>query len=155
MNKKILVPVLVLLLSGLIAGTVAAQSADRIDELLGQNPAQSGHVAYLVLAAAGIVPEGASPAEALRTAQDQGLMPAGTAAADPVTFGRYSYLFMESFGVTGGVMYRIIPGPRYAAREVVYQRWTRTRRASGERISGETAMRILSVYLNRPGRGGA
>lgn len=148
MKSKILLPAFAVLLGSMIVAGVGAQSNERIDELLGQSPAQNGHAAYLVLTAAGALDESVSPAEAFRTAQDRGLFSADDSVEGDLTFGRYSYLLMESFGVPGGVMYSVFPGPRYASREVVYQRWSRTRRSPGQPINGDVATRILSVYLN-------
>ena len=54
---------------------------------------------------------------------------------------------MEAHGEAGGLMYRMIPGPRYAGREVVFRNWTIERRTTNEEISGETALRILGNYL--------
>jgi hypothetical protein len=127
------------------------QSNDRIDELLAQDPAEAGHTAYLVLTAAGLIDEDASPSEAARYAVSEEMLAADIGASDATTFGAFSYLLTRSFDIPGGVMYRIAPGPRYAAREVVYQRWSRQRRETGELINGETVIRILSVYLNDEG----
>jgi hypothetical protein len=143
-----------LLALALFAGvgiTVFAQSNQRIDELVSQDHAQAGHVSYLLLSAAGIVSDEVSPQDALRSVTEAGWLSAGTGVSDAVTFGQFSHIMMESFGISGGVMYRIISGPRYAAREVVYQGWSRQRRAPGDSISGDAAVRILSVYLNEQG----
>lgn len=128
-----------------------AQSNDRIDELLAQDPAATDLTAYLVLSAAGLVGEDAEPREAVDYAVSEGMLPGGAVGSDAVTFGRFSYLLTRSFGVPGGVMYRLVPGPRYAAREVVFQGWSRKRRDTGELLDGETVVRILSVYLNEQG----
>jgi len=149
MKRKIVVLALVSLLLSVVAGY--GQSNDRIDELLVQDPAQTGHVAYLLLSAAGLIDDQYDPETALTYASEQGLLPGRVDATDAVTFGRYSYLLTQAFDVPGGVMYRLLPGPRYAAREVVYQQWSRKRRSPSELIDGETAVRILSVYLNETG----
>ena len=129
-----------------------SQSNDRIDVLLAQDPAETGSSAYLVLTAAGLIDDTFSPSQAVDYAISQGMLPEGTGLDEATTFGRFSYLLTRSFEIPGGVMYRLVPGPRYAAREVVFQGWSRKRRDTGEPIDGETAMRILSVYLNDQGR---
>jgi hypothetical protein len=110
-----------------------------------------GQAAYLVLSAAGLIDEDASPGEALVAAQERGLVSAEGRADDAIRFGEFAYMLTDSFDVSGGLMYRLIPGPRYAAREVVYQGWSRTRRAPGETLSGDVVVRIMSVYLNQEG----
>ncbi len=144
-----LIVAFVLITAPLLA--VHGQSNETLDDLLNQRPAQMGHTAYLVLTAAGLIEDDASPEEALAYATDAGFVRGSPGVSDEVTFGRYSYLLMKSFGVRGGVMYMILPGPRYAAREVVYRGWSRTRRAPSDAISGNAVVRITSVYLNQEG----
>mgnify|MGYP006270680465 FL=1 len=135
----------------LVPGALFAQSNEEIDRLLSQEPAQLGQAAYLVLTAAGLIEEDSSPGEALAAAQERGIVSAEGQVDDPLRFGEFAYMLTDSFGVSGGLMYRLIPGPRYAAREVVYQGWSRSRRAPGETLSGESAVRIMSVYINQEG----
>ena len=130
---------------------VSAQSNERLDVLLTQDPAETGHAAYLILTAADILPEDSSPDEAYQAAVEAGWVAPDSSSTEPIEFGSFSHLFMEAFDVSGGVMYRVFPGPRYAAREVVYQEWSRTRRSPGERLSGDATVRILSVFLNQRG----
>jgi hypothetical protein len=143
-----------ILIGLMLAATTAllsAQSNERIDELLAQEPAQIGHTAYLVLTAAGAIDESATPAQAIAAAQEAGWLPAGVTVDDPTRFGDFSYLLTGSFGVAGGVMYRLVPGPRYAAREVVYRGWSRSQRSPAEIVSGDVVTRVLSVYVNSQG----
>lgn len=135
----------------ILPGALFAQSNEQIDRLLSQDPAQVGQAAYLVLTAAGLIEEDSSAGEALVAAQERGLVSAQGQVDDPLQFGQFAYMLTDSFGVSGGLMYRLIPGPRYAAREVVYQGWSRSRRAPGEEISGNVVARIVSVYLNQEG----
>ena len=128
---------------------LSAQSNARIDELLAQPTATLGHTAYLVLSAAGRIEEDLSVGSAVREAQALGMIAEGATASDIVTFGQFSHLLMESFAVRGGVLYRLFPGPRYAAREVVFHKWSRSDRSPREELSGEEVMRILSVYVNK------
>ncbi len=125
-----------------------AQSNERIDEVLSQENAQVGHAAYLVLSAGGLVSDETSPQEAARLAMERGHIESGKTAEAGITFGEYSYLLMTVFDVPGGVMYRLFPGPRYAAREVRYRQWSGTNRAPSDVLSGDAAVRILSLFLN-------
>ncbi|MEX2442844.1 MAG: hypothetical protein WD492_04530 [Alkalispirochaeta sp.] len=135
----------------LAPGILLAQSNEEIDRLLSQDPAQVGEAAYLVLTAAEIVEQDVTPQQAVSVAQERGLLAADVRADDVVRFGELAYMLTDSFGVPGGLMYRLIPGPRYAAREVVYQGWSRTRRAPGAELSGNAVVRIVSVYINQEG----
>lgn len=78
-------------------------------------------------------------------------MSIGLSAPEPVRFGDLAYLLMESFDESGGVMYALLPGPRYATREVVFQGWSRVRRSPRETLSGREVVQFLSVYLNERG----
>lgn len=142
-----------LIFIGFAVSTAWAQSNQMIDALLAQKPAEVGHTAYLVLTAANLIPESATAEQALSTAQERGWVSNRAQTTDPTTFGVLSFLLMEAFEESGGLMYRFFPGPRYAAREVAHQGWARLRRPTGERIDGEVVGRIMSVYLNT--RGGA
>lgn len=132
-------------------GVLFAQSNDLVDELLAQDTAHVGHTAYLVYTASGVIDPSVDVSDAVATAIDSGTLPVGTAADAPVDFGAFSYMLMDAFDIPGGIMYRIVPGRRYAAREVVYQEWSRTRRAPGELLDGDSVVRILSVFLNEQG----
>ncbi|MFW5828444.1 MAG: hypothetical protein ACOCU4_10140 [Alkalispirochaeta sp.] len=134
-----------------VPGILLAQSNDQIDRLLSQEPATVGSAAYLVLTAAEIIAEDATEAQAVSVAQERGVISPDARPGDTITFGVFAYLLTDSFGIPGGLMYRLIPGPRYAAREVVYQGWSRLRRATGEEMSGDAVARIMSVYLNQEG----
>lgn len=134
---------------------VVGQSNERIDELLQQVPAEQGHTAYMVLTTAGILSDQVSAVGAFRHAQQLGFLAQDSSPEDPVSFGLFAYLLLQTFEIPGGAMYRAFPGPRYAAREVVAQGWSRQRRTPRERIDGETVMRILSVYYNQAEQGGA
>lgn len=135
----------------LLCGVLFAQSNERVDELLAQDAAQVGHTAYLIYTASGAIDDSADLSAAVSAAIDSGAIPVGTSPEDPVDFGAFSYMLMEAFNVPGGIMYRIVPGRRYASREVVYQEWSRTRRAPGDLLDGDSVVRILSVFLNEQG----
>lgn len=132
----------------LFVGTVlVAQSNDTIDAILAEQPATVGSAAYIALSAAGLISDDASAQRAVSAAKDTGWLPEDADAGSPVTFGRFAYLLMEATGVDGGLMYRILPGPRYAAREFVYRNWSPERRAPGDTISGRFLVGIAGIFL--------
>lgn len=147
-------PIFLMLLFGSVLLALPAQSNQLIDRMLEDEGADVADVAYMVLLSAEAIEESATPDEALNYAKEQGWLSAKVGATDPITFGRFSYLFMQAHGEAGGIMYSLIPGPRYAAREVVFQGWSVTQRSPGEIISGETALRVLGNYLAATGAEG-
>lgn len=132
----------------LVAAAGFAQSNGVIDEVLGQEKADFSMSVYLVLSAAEIIPESATPDEALSALSEKGwrLAPAGDGAT--ITLGQYSHLLMKAFGIPGGVMYRLFPGPRYATREAAFRGFVSDRPTPYRSVSGEEAIRILGAVLS-------
>ena len=115
--KRLTVLLLLLVLS---AGAAAAQSNDTLDELLASDRADFASVAYLIQVAGGEVQEDASVREAYNRLDFSQLRIKKKPANAPVTLGDLAYLTMETLSLKGGVMYRLLPSPRYAAREFAY-----------------------------------
>lgn len=130
------------------ATTVTAQSNEQIDAVLDEDVATIGSAAYVAMSAAGLVDDETPPERAVEVAVEAGWLPEGSTEDEPVTFGRFAYLLMEAVEVPGGLMYRMIPGPRYAAREFAYRGWSPERRAPGEQISGQFLIRVTGNFLD-------
>jgi len=130
----------------------AAQSNSVIDTLLAEKAATFGKSVYLVLSAADAIPQDADVAVALKFVNDKGWLGTPKSAGDPVTFGQFSYVLMKAFNISGGVFYHLFPGPRYAAREVVYRRWVADPLGPNDRLSGSQALYILRTYLDARGK---
>ncbi|MFW5743794.1 MAG: hypothetical protein ACOCW3_06160 [Spirochaetota bacterium] len=133
----------------LVAATTAiAQSNDHIDAILAEDVATVGSAAYMALTAAGLADDDSPASRAVEIAIEAGWLPEAAAADEPVTFGRFAYLLMEATEVTGGLMYRMVPGPRYAAREFVYRGWSPERRSPREEITGQFLVRVTGNFLD-------
>ena len=122
------------------------QSNDVIDEILDEAGLSYRNAAYLVLTASGAVDESVAPERAVTDAAAAwGFEEKG--AGEPVTLGEFSYMIMTSLGLSGGIMYRIMPGPRYAARELAFLGFV-TGRASPRRIvAGDEALGMLGKVV--------
>jgi len=126
---------------------IFAQSNEIIDKLLTEDAADLGSTAYMVLSAASMIDENTGTAEAAAMLADKGMgIFKGKNPSERVTFGEYSYMLMEAFGIKGGIMYRLIPGPRYASREIKYMGFSDKSDPSAS-ISGEEVLRILGYVL--------
>ena len=77
----------------------------------------------------------------------------GRGVDEPVTLGEYSLLTMNAFGITGGMMYTLIPSPRYAARELAFREVIQGRAYPRMDLSGERAIRIVGRVLDLDERG--
>jgi hypothetical protein len=108
----------------IIAGAVphaSAQSNEVLDRFLAQETADLPTTVYLVLDAAGRLPQSAEPELAMETLES---LERGRRIAnfpESVTFGSFSILLVEAFEIPTGLMYRIFPSRRYAAREIAFR----------------------------------
>ena len=127
---------------------LTAQSNEVIDSVLGEAAISYSNAAYLVGTASGHVPETTAPADAVPQLEQAGFGLPGRGPSDPVTLGDFSYMLTRAFGIHGGVMYWILPGPRYATRELAYLGIISGPAKPGMSLSGERALRILERVLN-------
>jgi hypothetical protein len=128
---------------------LTAQSNEVLDSVLGEATISYGNAAYLVGTASGRLPETTSPADAGSLLEQEGLGRPGLSPTDPVTLGDFSFMLTRAFGIHGGIMYRILPSPRYATRELAYLGVISGPAKPGMPLSGERALRILERILNR------
>lgn len=145
--KKSCLVLYLLFISLVVNMGLAAQSNDIIDALLAEEQASYGKAAYLALTASGLITEEQSPEQALEVLKDQGWKLDILGAAEPIKLGEYSFILMKVFHIEGGVMYSIIPGPRYAGRELSYLGMIPGSPSPYRTISGEEAVRILGNIL--------
>jgi hypothetical protein len=126
----------------------SAQSNERMDAFLAEDRASFGNAAYFVLAAAGMISEEESVEKAVGKLREQDWPVPEKPAGSSITLGEYCLLLMKALEIPGGIMYRIIPGPRYAAREMDYLEFIAGNSHPGRTISGEEALRMLSRVLD-------
>ncbi len=126
---------------------ISAQSNEMIDSILAEDTATVGSAAYVALAAGGLINDDTLPERAVAIAREAGWLPENIDATSPASFGQIAYLLMQSTEVNGGLMYRLIPGPRYAAREFVFRGWSPERKAPGDRVSGQFLVRVTGNFL--------
>ncbi len=58
---------------------------------------------------------------------------------------------MRALELKGGLFYGMIPGPRYAARELAYRRLVNGKAHPGRIVSGEEGLRLLGAALELEG----
>jgi len=145
MGKTLTLLLAVVLLAG--AGSLWAQSNELLDDLFEEPATTLEQAAYLVLTAAGRIPDDSSPADAAASLTAQGWTVAERSADEPLTLGEYSYLLMQAFELKGGVMYRIFPGPRYAGRELAYLQLIKGDTSPYRTFSGEEAIGIIGRLM--------
>ena len=126
---------------------VSAQANTIIDELLEKDKADWGNTAYMVLTAAELIDENTDISEVLNSIDLQQWKMEIKQTNDLITLGEYSYLLMKAFDVPGGLMYKLIPGPRYAARELSYLNLIDNDKSPYRTLSGEEVLRIMGRLL--------
>ena len=135
-----------LLTAGIGSGALFAQSNAVIDDILANEQMTYGHAVYILGVADGTIPERTSVADAHRQSQTDGLY-FGYEREDPVSLGEFSLMLMETFDVPGGLMYTVLPSPRYAARDLAFRNVIQGDAYPRMAISGERAMRIIGRVL--------
>ncbi len=141
-----------ILLAALLAvGALCAQSNERMDELLAQPVARLDSAAYMILSAAGAIPEEASPDEAFAALQEKAWLKGERAPEDGLSVGELCFVLMKALNLKGGLFYSIFPGPRYAYRDMVYREVVSSQTPSGKRASGEDVVRALRNALELKG----
>ena len=133
--KKTIGFIAVILLCCVGVSTVSGQSNETLDLLLSEQVATLGNTSYLVLVAANIASDDWTVQRAVDelASRDWGFEDAQP--DDVVNLGTLAFMVMKSFDMKGGIMYAILPGPRYAAREFAFRKF----------VAGDTSpYRILS-----------
>jgi len=143
---KALVPLLALFVAVL---PLEAQSNTLIDALLDSPQAAFGDAVYLALSAAGIVPETATPDDAVTALLARNRRFSGRSAEGPITLGEYAFVLMKAFDIRGGILSSIFPGPRYACRELAFLGLLSGNASPNRRLAGEEAVRILGKVLEQ------
>jgi len=140
-----------LIVFALFAASLDAQSNQIVDQLLDQKVAAFGDAAYLILSAAGTVPQDATPAQASAAVDSAKLLPGSHREDQPITLGEVCYLIMETQSLKGGLLYTLFPGPRYAAREFASLRLIRGSTHPTRTVTGEEVIRMLGDAMNLKG----
>jgi len=148
-NYRLWIPAFVLLGSALAAW---GQSNQIIDALLAEEKASLGSAAYLVLSAAELVDQSATPEQAFAELQAKPWGFDKSGIDDEVKLGAFAHLVMKAFEMRGGVFYTLFPGKRYAAREFAWRDFVQGNTSPGRTLSGRDVTHILGRVLESLGQ---
>ena len=140
---------LMFVMAAIGAPLLAAQSNEVMDAVLSEAALSYAHAAYIVGTASGHVDETVAPEDAVAQVEQQGFGLKGLKPTDPVTLGNFSYMLTRAFGISGSIMYAILPGPRYATRELVFLGIISGPAMPGMTLPGDRAMRIVEQIIHR------
>ena len=127
-----------------------SQTAAELDSLLQQESVTIATAARFILGAAELLPPNLNGAAAATVAYNMALEKGWTRknAGDKATLKDTAFLLMNAFNLKGGIMYSIFKNPRYAYREMVYQRLIQGRAYSSMQLSGQRLLHIIGRTLN-------
>jgi len=127
----------------LFATPAFGQSIEFMDRVAGSPSIAYGDAAYLVLVATDNIAENAGTVRSLDLAKQNKWVKAAMVPETPISLDSYSYLLMRSFGLRGGLMYRLLPGPRYAFHELIALGVIQGDYDPAEKVDGALAVRML------------
>ena len=127
----------------------AAQTAEWLDAILDTSQVTFAQAASVVLPAAGLLDSEVGAGEAF--AQARSVFPRRSEPEAPIRMGELSHLIMRSFGFSGGFMYAIFRGPRYAYRALVWRRFLPVNPDPYRTVTGEELLYIVAKALNHAG----
>ncbi len=133
----------------LSSSLLMAQSNTVIDTLLNEKHADLERTAYMVLSAASLIDENTDVSGAFAALKkEQWPVFEKKKAEDTLSYSEYSFLLMKAFSIPGGVMYHVLPGPRYALRELEFMGFIDKGTNPSKKISGDGVVRILGYVLD-------
>jgi hypothetical protein len=128
----------------LLPGFIYAQTAAELETVMNTRAVTCAQAASFVLHSAGILITERTP---FQQAVNSGWL-VNVTESTPITMDKLSYLMMEAFDLRGGVMYMILPGPRYAYRSMVSNSYIQGSSEPGMTVSGDRFLLILGKVMN-------
>jgi hypothetical protein len=151
MNKRIQHACALLLFAALFTGAAAAagaQTAAALQTLLAAPSVTWAQAARFVLEAAGTPgAENADEQTAFSRARESGWLPRGVQAQDQARLDGVSLLIARSFGVKGGLGFRLFKNAHYAYHELVYRRVIQDRADPSWPVSGSLLLFMVGRML--------
>jgi len=152
-NKKCSVNILLLGILGLLLlapALLSAQTAAELERIL-ETPYVTKSQAAQFIVASTFGPADISEDAALQFVITRGWLPRKTTTDVLISMGTLSYLTMKAFDLRGGLMYSIVPGPRYAFRAMVNRSFIEGASDPAMKVSGERFLIILGNVLDAAG----
>jgi len=134
--------------------SASAQTAEIMDRIIATPALSVSQAAYLVFVASGKLAEDASPDQAFTLFQEMNWIDAQGDPGRVLKACEYAYLLTRSYGLTGGLLASVIPGPRYAYRDLVFRGLFAARGDPDEPLTGVEAVRILGKVMDSLPQGG-
>jgi hypothetical protein len=131
--------------------SLGAQTADELDLLLETREISFAQASRFVLAVADVADERTEAGAMYALAMERGWLPERAAMDSSIKLGELCFLIMGAFDMKGSFLYNMVPGPRYAYRELDYLKLIPGRRDPGTMVSGERLLQILELVSSYQG----
>jgi hypothetical protein len=148
-TMKTTAPLLLLLTAFLLPVPAFAQTAERLDAILDTERVSYAQAAAVILPAAGLLDPEVGETRAFAFAGDW--LPRRAERDGPITMGELSHLVMRSFKLTGGFLYALFPGKRYAYRALAWRRLLPPNADPARFLTGEELLHITGLVLSLVG----
>lgn len=136
----------VLFISLIISGSVFAQSADVITDILNSKEMTYGQASYLCATYQKLISDDGSFEDAITALVNEGQLPSYVDASDPIPVGNLAFLFAKIWNIKGGLFYRITKGsPRYAYKQLKADGIIPENKDPRAKISGIDALNIYTT----------
>lgn len=123
-----------------------SQSAQKLTEVLSSEEVTYGNASWFIALQSGLIEDTQSEADALNALSENGYFKSGTPSADDkIPLQDFSLLCTKTYGIKGGLLYRITKAPRYAVRELKAMRIVPNEADSHSSINGRQMLNILSA----------
>ncbi len=119
------------------------QTAERLERISERDQITVGEAAYIAAASGGLISETDSEATAFDALFEADESPA-VAADERVSLGLYAHMLMTAFERDGGLLYSLFPGPRYAFRELEFERVIQGGGDPGDSVDGRRALQMVT-----------
>jgi len=139
-------------LAVLLSAPLHAQTAAELEGLLQIQAVSRAQAARFVLEAAGLMTAPGAD-EAFAFATERSWLSKNAAAEKPITLAELSFLIMKAFNLKGGMMYALLPGPRYAYKSMISRSFIQDPADPAMTLNGGRFLLILGNVLNAVGGG--
>ncbi len=147
--KKITFITLVLALFA--AGTVTAQSADKVTRMIGSEQVTLGQFSYFSASALGLVDDSATDEQAFQALKDNGYVKTKGSCDSPISLSQAAFICVKVWNIRGSLLLKLFPSPRYAFRQLQAEGIISTSADPSRKINGHEALNLLTSCMDAYG----
>jgi len=152
MNKKRITGIIIAVIFIIFPAFLSAQTAAELEAVMETPEVTNAQAAKFVLGSTRTAGStGTASENDFEQAMANGWFPKGTVSDESITLGKLSFLMMKAFDMRGGMMYAMLPGPRYAFRSMVSRSLIQGAADPSMTVSGERFLLILGKVLSAAG----